>query len=107
MNQALAAIPAGRWTTYGDVAALIGSHPVPVGNRLASYSAPNAHGVLQAEGTVAPSFRWPDPGKTDDPLDVLRAEGVLIDAHGRAAASQRLTVDELAALAGTFESTDS
>lgn len=107
MNQALAAIPAGRWTTYGDVAALIGSHPVPVGNRLASYSAPNAHRVLQAEGTVSPSFRWPDPGKTDDPVDVLRAEGVLIDAHGRAAASQRLTVDELAALAGTFESTDS
>ena len=28
MAKALAGIPAGAWTTYGDLAALIGSHPV-------------------------------------------------------------------------------
>lgn len=100
MNQALAALPAGRWTTYGDVAALIGSHPVPVGNRLATYSAPNAHRVLQADGTVSPNFRWLEPERTDDPRDVLRAEGVIVDDYGRARAVQRVTIPELAALAG-------
>jgi O6-methylguanine-DNA--protein-cysteine methyltransferase len=46
MAKAMAEIPAGSWTTYGDLAALIGSHPVPVGGRLANYPVPNAHRVL-------------------------------------------------------------
>ncbi len=66
-GKALAGIPAGAWTTYGDLAALIGSHPVPVGVRLANHPLPNAHRVLQADGTISPSFRWPDPDRTDDP----------------------------------------
>lgn len=100
MNQALAALPAGSWTTYGDLAALIGSHAVPVGMRLASRPAPNAYRVLQVEGTVSPSFRWPDIERLDDPRDLLRAEGVEFDAHGRANPLQRITTEELAQLAG-------
>ncbi|MFV2022378.1 GmrSD restriction endonuclease domain-containing protein [Micromonospora sp. LOL_023] len=100
MNRALAELPAGSWTTYGDVAALIGSHPVPVGTRLANHPAPNAHRVLQTGGTFSPSFRWPDPASTDDPLDLLRAEGVEFDGSGRAAPEQRIPLDELAQLAG-------
>ncbi|WBB90683.1 DUF262 domain-containing protein [Verrucosispora sp. WMMC514] len=100
MNRALAALPAGSWTAYGDVAALIGSHPVPVGVRLASHPAPNAHRVLQAEGLVSPNFRWLDPAKTDEPRDLLRAEGVEFDTHGRASQAQRFGVEELAQLAG-------
>jgi hypothetical protein len=61
MAKALAELPAGSWTTYGDLAALIGSHPVPVGMRLATVPVTNAHRVLQAEGTISPGFRWPDP----------------------------------------------
>ena len=100
MNRALAELPAGSWTTYGDVAALIGSHPVPVGARLATHPVPNAHRVLQAEGTVSPNFRWPDPTRTDDPRDVLRAEGVEFDRYGRANPAQRIVTEELAQLAG-------
>ncbi|MFV2013230.1 MULTISPECIES: GmrSD restriction endonuclease domain-containing protein [unclassified Micromonospora] len=100
MNRALAELPAGSWTTYGDVAALIGSHPVPVGTRLANHPVPNAHRVLQTGGTVSPSFRWPGPARTDDPLDLLRAEGVEFDGSGRAAPEQRIPLDELAQLAG-------
>jgi alkylated DNA nucleotide flippase Atl1 len=100
MNSALAALPAGRWTTYGDLAALIGSHPMPVGVRLANYSAPNAHRVLQADGSLSPGFRWLEPDRTDDPLDLLRAEGVVIDDHARASAAQRVTTAQLARLAG-------
>lgn len=100
MNQALAELPAGSWTTYGDIAALIGSHPVPVGMRLATRSCPNAHRVLQVEGTISPNFRWPDPSRTDHPRDLLDAEGVQFDEHGRADLGQRISTEELAQLAG-------
>ncbi|MEH0934232.1 GmrSD restriction endonuclease domain-containing protein [Micromonospora psammae] len=100
MNKALVELPAGSWTTYGDLAALIGSHPVSVGARLAKHPVPNAHRVLQVEGTVASGFRWPDPHRTDDPGDLLRAEGVQFDQYGRAARAQRIGTEELAQLAG-------
>lgn len=100
MSKALAEMPAGSWTTYGDVAALIGSHPVPVGVRLADHPVPNAHRVLQADGKISPSFRWSEPGRLDDPADLLRAEGVIFDEHDRADPAQRLSVEDLAQLAG-------
>ncbi|MEH1168275.1 DUF262 domain-containing protein [Micromonospora sp. CPCC 205539] len=100
MNTALAALPAGSWTAYGDLAALIGTHPVSVGARLANHSAPNAHRVLQAEGVIAPNFRWVDPSRTDNPQDLLREEGVEFDKYGRASQAQRMGVEELAQLAG-------
>jgi alkylated DNA nucleotide flippase Atl1 len=100
VNKALAELPAGSWTTYGDIAALIGSHPVPVGVRLATRPTPHAHRVLQVEGTVSPNFRWLDPSITDDPRDLLRAEGVEFDEHGRASSAQRIHTEELARLAG-------
>ncbi|MEU6206184.1 DUF262 domain-containing protein [Micromonospora musae] len=100
MNKALAELPAGSWTTYGDLAALIGSHPVPVGARLATSPAPNAHRVLQVEGTVSPNFRWSEPDRRDDPRDLLRAEGVTFDEYGRADQAQRISTEELAQLAG-------
>lgn len=97
--RALAEIPAGAWTTYGDVAALIGTHPIAVGGRLANYAIPNAHRVLQAEGTISPSFRWVD-GRTDSPRELLELEGVIFDEHGRADTGQRLGTVDLAELAG-------
>lgn len=99
MDQALAELPAGSWTTYGDIAALIGSHPVAVGTRLSTKHAPNAHRVLRADGTVAPEFHWVDPGRSDDPADLLHREGVEFDG-GRAKPAQRMKTDELAQLVG-------
>jgi alkylated DNA nucleotide flippase Atl1 len=100
MNQALAELPAGSWTTYGDLAALIGSHAMPVGVRLATYAAPNAHRVLQVDGKVSPGFRWLDPASADDPQQLLQQEGVQFDEHGRADQAQRILTEELAQLAG-------
>lgn len=100
MNRALAELPAGSWTTYGDVAALIGSHPLPVGARLATIPTPNAHRVLQADGTISANFRWPDPQRTDDPRELLEQEGVEFDGNGRANPAQRIGTEELAQLAG-------
>ncbi|MGY1637897.1 DUF262 domain-containing protein [Geodermatophilus sp. SYSU D00742] len=99
LRRACAAIPLGSWTTYGDMAELIGSHPVPVGAHLATQPVPNAWRVLSSEGKISPQFRWADPERTDDPIDVLSAEGVAFTG-GRADPAQRLTVRELADLLG-------
>jgi alkylated DNA nucleotide flippase Atl1 len=100
MDRVLAELPAGCWTTYGDLAAIIGSHPVAIGARLATTETPHAHRVLQLGGTVSPSFKWLDPNRTDDPHDVLLAEGVRFDQQGRASEDQRVDLETLAQLIG-------
>jgi alkylated DNA nucleotide flippase Atl1 len=100
VRRVCAALPEGTWTTYGDVSAVSGIHPKPLGNYLAATPVPNAWRVLKADGSVAGDFRWPDPQRTDSPRDVLTAEGIGFDDKGRADAAQRLRPRELAALLG-------
>lgn len=100
MARAVAELPAGSWTTYGDLAALIGSHAVPVGMRIANHPIDNGHRVMQAAGTISPDFRWYEPDRTDDPIEVLKSEGVEFDENHRANPAQRFTVDDLALLLG-------
>lgn len=95
LHTLLAAIPSGRWTTYGDVATVIGSHAVPVGTHLATCGqCPNAWRVLNAAGRVSPGFRWTDSTRTDSAADVLATEGVRFSA-GAATRQARLLLDEL------------
>ena len=94
------ALPEGTWTTYGDISAVTGIHPKPLGNYLAATPVPNAWRVLKSDGSVAGDFRWPDPQRTAAPHEVLAAEGVLFNDKGRADAGQRLHPRELAALLG-------
>ncbi|MFP8959608.1 hypothetical protein ACLIYP_03385 [Streptomyces nanhaiensis] len=95
------AIPPGRWTTYGDVATVIGSHAVPVGTHLATCDQyPNPWRVLNAAGRVSTGFRWADPTRTDTPADILTAEGIRFDGD-TAAREARLPLDELQRLPGS------
>ncbi|MFE6233750.1 DUF262 domain-containing protein [Cellulosimicrobium sp. NPDC057862] len=96
LGEILAEVPAGRWTTYGDVAALAGTAPVPLGTRLAAGDEPYAYRVLQAGGTVSPGFRWPSGDATVSPRALLETEGVRFDSLGRADAAQRISAAELA-----------
>ena len=101
LHAALAALPTGSWTTYGDLAELIGSHQVPVGQHLArTADLLNAHRVLTSEGRVADAFRWSDPNDGRDIHLVLEAEGVRFGAGRRADPGQRLRSDDLADLIG-------
>lgn len=104
LRRACSVIPAGSWTTYGDMAELIGSHPVPVGSHLATQPVANAWRVLNSEGRISPQFRWSEPERTDHPIDVLSAEGVTFIGK-RADPAQRLNARELADLLG-MESAD-
>jgi len=96
VHQAIMAIPAGRWSSYGDVAALVGTHPVPLGSHLASTAVPGAHRVLQGGGTISPVFRWPNSTDQRDPRSVLEQEGLSFSANGVADDAGRLSTAELA-----------
>jgi alkylated DNA nucleotide flippase Atl1 len=101
LRAALVAMPSGTWTTYGDVAELIGSHPVAVGAYLGGNSTViGAYRVLTSEGKISPSFRWADGDDRQPPQELLTSEGVRFDTWGRAHRSQRLTAAELATLLG-------
>ncbi|MGF1236313.1 GmrSD restriction endonuclease domain-containing protein [Streptomyces sp. 2-6] len=105
VHQVLAALPHGTWTSYGDLAAFIGSGAQAVGNHLAN--APGvayAYRVLTSEGKVSDGFRWaaPQEAGNNDVRARLAADGVRFTATGSADPAQRLTADDLAALlAGT------
>ncbi|KUL47643.1 hypothetical protein ADL28_32070 [Streptomyces violaceusniger] len=101
LRAALLAMPAGTWTTYGDVAALIGTHAVAVGTHLASkVGLHGAYRVLTADGRISAGFRWPDGQRREDPRTLLEAEGVVFDSANRARRSHRLTTTDLATLLG-------
>ena len=99
LRKACAALPPGTWTTYGDLAELIGSHPVPVGVHLAHHPVPNAWRVLMSDGAISPNFRWEASGRTDDPRELLESEGIVFTGD-RADPVQRITAAELAGLLG-------
>jgi len=96
----VAEIPAGRWTTYGEVALVAGSYPQPVAAVITNAPMQGAWRVLQTGGTFSPGFRWLDPGRTEDPREYLESEGLSFDNEGRASQDQFLSGEELAALVG-------
>jgi alkylated DNA nucleotide flippase Atl1 len=80
-------IPAGSWTTYGDIAVFLRSGAMAVATCLATLPMPNAHRVLNAKGKIAAGFAYPD-GRTDDPRTLLEQEGIRFNGD-RADPSQR------------------
>lgn len=91
----LAAIPAGRWTSYGEIAEILGTGARAVGTRLARHGGTNAHRVLRADGSVSSGFAWGDPSETRTVREVLEAEGVPFGVGGRAASSRRVGAADL------------
>ncbi|MDR8410829.1 MGMT family protein [Nonomuraea sp. 3-1Str] len=90
--EALAHVKPGMWTTYGDLAELVGMSAQSVGGFMAEVSeAGNPHRVLQAGGRISPGFRWPNPRRADEPRAVLEAEGLTFDQAGRANPARRVT----------------
>lgn len=65
LREACKAIPSGRWTTYGDVAAAIGvagAAQAVAGVIKSDPSIPNAHRVLRSTGGISPGWTATDGG---------------------------------------------
>jgi alkylated DNA nucleotide flippase Atl1 len=108
MRAALVAMPSGTWTTYGDIAELIGSSTVPIGDYLAAKSGViGAYRVLTSDGRVTDAFQRPDGQAYGTPQEALEREGVPFDTAGRAHRSRRLVAAELATLLGKDVTHDS
>ncbi|RAV32907.1 GmrSD restriction endonuclease domain-containing protein [Corynebacterium heidelbergense] len=105
VRRIVATIPAGRWTTYGDVAAAAGTNAQSIGNHLAGHVVLNAHRVMRRNGVVAEHFRWIDPTETRTPEEVLAEEGLAFLPSGQADPQARLSSAELLGLVTTEEIT--
>jgi len=104
LHSAMAAIPPGNWTSYGDLAELLGTSAQAVGTHIGSNLALlGSHRVLTSNGSVAEGFRWLDPADDRDPMQVLGDEGLQFSADGRADPEARLDSEELAGIAGILE----
>ncbi|TKJ28388.1 hypothetical protein A6V29_02660 [Blastococcus sp. CCUG 61487] len=100
LHRLLDAVPAGRWTTYGDLAQLVGTAAQPLGNHVMKCpECTNAYRVLASTGRPSPGFNWSDPGFTKSVEEVLAEEGVRF-TNGAADPAQRLRADDLRRLAG-------
>ncbi|WP_306359199.1 DUF262 domain-containing protein [Nocardia sp. CC227C] len=103
LHRALTVLPTGTWTSLADLAALLGSSPVEVGQQL-TRAVPNAHRVLDHTGRVAAGSRWSEGLDPGDIVAALRADGISVSAADVAAASQRLSTRDLADLLGMTDS---
>jgi len=100
LHELLALVPAGTWTSYGDLASVIDTAPVPLGRHLANCGeCVNAHRVLNASGASSSEFRWTDPDRTGTQQEALEAEGVVFTG-GRADPQRRLDPTQLRNLIG-------
>ena len=97
LHAILEALPAGHWTTYGSLADAVGTAAQPLGAHVAACEqCTNAHRILNGDGTVAPNFRWSDPDDDRDPMEMLRAEGALV--NGKPDPALELSSDDLQVL---------
>ncbi len=96
----VAEIPAGRWTSYGEVALVAGSYPQPIAAAITNHPMQGAWRVLQTGGTISPGFRWLDPARSEDPREYLETEGLEFDGDGHAHPDQFIDARELATLVG-------
>lgn len=99
VNATVAAIPPGRWASYGDVAAAAGTAAQPLGNHLSTKPVLNAHRVMKRDGSIAKNFRWLDPNESRGVWEVLEEEGLRFTASGKADPTLRMTLEELLDLA--------
>lgn len=96
----LAALPSGRWTTYGDLAEVVGTAAQPLGQHLSRCEeCPNAWRVLGGDGRPRPNFKWSDRTDTGTQEEALAAERVTF-MNGVADSAKRVGPAELNRLLG-------
>jgi alkylated DNA nucleotide flippase Atl1 len=97
LHMILEALPVGYWTAYGSLADAVGTAAQGRGNHISTCQhCSNVHRILKSDGTIAAHFRWSDPGGERDPMEMLRAEGALV--NGKPDPARELSSDDLQVL---------
>src|SRR5699024_4815298 len=100
LHNILDALPKGRWASYGDIAAIVGTAAQPLGNHLPTCAAcSHAWRELDSRGQSSRNLSWSDQNRTDSQQSALEAEGVRFNDRGQAHPTARLTAEELDRLA--------
>jgi alkylated DNA nucleotide flippase Atl1 len=101
VDEVVAVLPSGSWTSYGDLAELAGTAAQPTANHVARDSSVKlAYRVLNSDGSISFNFHWHDSSDHRDPMELLVGEGVESDQQNRASQVQRLGPAQLEALMG-------
>ncbi len=106
LHSLLAALPSGRWTTYGDVATAVGSHAVPIGTHLATWPPGHLRPVPQRvagserSGTSQRRIQVDRPHPHGIPRRCPDGRGRQL-RHGAADPSAHVSVDALRSLLRT------
>lgn len=105
VDELIASIPKGKWTSYGAIANVLGTASQVVGNRVTKGSQDGAWRVLRANGEIAPGFKWPSnsPNQGKELREVLESEGVRFTEQGLAFEEDKFGEDDLAAFTLTDE----
>lgn len=105
LAEVITLIPAGRWTTYGEVAQVVGTNSQSVGNGVTKYEIEGAWRILKAGGYLASGFTWSpsSPYFGTDPKTVLMMEGVRFDANSQAHIDYHIGAEELRERLGESE----
>lgn len=95
VEQVLEQLPPATWTSYGELAELVGTGPRQVARFLShSFGVENAFRVLRSDGTVSDGFRW--SGSSHRGVhDALRDHGIRFTKGLVADPAQRLDAEEL------------
>lgn len=95
-HRVAALVQPGEWTTYGDIAQAIGSHPRGLGAHIRSCSdkAPEWR-ILNKRGESQPGFTWTTRDFKGSQLDVLTDEGVAVIDEIRADPRARVDAAKL------------
>jgi alkylated DNA nucleotide flippase Atl1 len=90
LHKLLAALPPGSWTTYGDLAEVVGTAAQPLGQHIARCSeCSNVWRVLGADGRPRPNFSWANPSDERTQQEALASDDVAF-ANGVADRGKRL-----------------
>ena len=97
IDEVVRSIPAGSWTSYGDIAEVVGTASMVVGNRISGEPTLGAWRVMRSNGRVSRHFRWNEDSEYKDmsPVEVLEREGLEFTKDGLASPESRLDADAL------------
>lgn len=98
LHQILVTMPAGTWTSYLNLAEVVGTGAQALSTHLRNHvGCINAYRVLTWDGRIAEGFRWSDPDDDRDVHQVLTDEGIeFIDSQ--ASRSMQLQPEDLRSL---------